>query len=148
MTSSKNPCKAVKLDGSRCQAVVPPQSNYCIFHDPSKAAERREARASGGRANRMKTLGAATPDAKIRDCRDALALISDTINQVRKGEIDPRVANCVGFLANIAMRAFEQGEMEARIERLERLIKSRNPIPDLTLTGSLDATISKAQGLT
>ncbi len=88
--------------------------------------------------NRQKTLEGATPDAKIQNCGDALALISDTINQVRKGDIDPRVANSVGYLATIAMRAFEQNDLETRIAKLESLLKSRDPVPDLTLTGSLE----------
>jgi len=133
----KKPCKALKLDGSQCQAAALPESTCCFFHDPSKAAERWEAQASGGRANRMKTLDAATPDRNIRDCRDALALIAESINEVRTGRIDPRIANSVGYLATIAIRVFEQSDLEARIDKLERLIKSRDaasdPRPDSSL---------------
>jgi hypothetical protein len=136
MRNNKKRCEALKLDGSRCQAAALPQSNTCFFHDPSKAAERRDAHVAGGRMNRIKTLGAETPDAKIQDCRDALGLISDTINQVRKGQIDPRVANSIGYLANIAIRAFERSDFETRVEKLEQLIKSRSSVPDSTLTGA------------
>jgi hypothetical protein len=128
MRSSKKHCEALKLDGSQCQAQALPQSSKCFFHDPSKAAERREAQASGGRTNRKKTIDAETPDAKIQDCRDALALISDTINQVRTGQIDPRVANSIGYLANIAIKVFQQSDFETRIEKLEQLIKSSNAV--------------------
>lgn len=85
--------------------------------------------------NRMKTLDPATPDTEMQNCQDVLALISDTINQVRTGRIDPSVANSIGYLANISIRVFEQSDLEARIEKLERLIKTRDPVPDLTLTG-------------
>jgi hypothetical protein len=131
----KELCKAVKADGSKCRVAAIAQSTYCYFHDPSLAAERREAQAAGGRVTRAKTLDPATPDTKIQNSQEALALISETIHQVRTGEIDPHVANSVGYLANIAMRVFEQRDLETRIATLERLIESRDPVPDLTLTG-------------
>ncbi len=132
----KKACEAVKLDGSRCQAAALPGSDFCFFHDPSKAGERRDAQALGGRQNRMKTLDAAAPDVKVEDCGDVVALISVTINQVRKGVIDPRVANAVGYLANVLIKAFEQDELETRIERLEALFRGRSQVPDLTMTGT------------
>jgi len=136
MKDYKKRCNALKRNGSQCQAAPLPQSTHCFFHDPCKAAERREAQSSGGRMNRMKTLDAETPNAKIQDCRDALALISDTINQVRKGQIDPRVANSIGYLATIAIRSFERNDFETRVEKLEQVINSRSRVPDSTLTGA------------
>ena len=49
-------CSATKQDQSKCQAAAIPGSEFCFFHDPSKAEKRREAQAQGGRQNRMKTL--------------------------------------------------------------------------------------------
>ncbi len=51
---------------------------------------------------RVKTLDPATPNTKLTNSQEALALISETIHQVRTGKIDPHVANAVGYLANIA----------------------------------------------
>ena len=75
------------------------------------------------------------PDVKVEDCGDAIALISETINQVRKGQIDPRVANSVGFLANILIKAVEQNKLETRIEQLEELLKVQTSTIDLTVSG-------------
>jgi hypothetical protein len=107
MKSVRHSCKAQTPEGSQCQAAAIQDSDFCFFHDPSKTAERREARSTGGRQNRMKTLDPATSDMKIKDSRDVIALLSETINQVRKGQIDPRVANSVGYLAGITVRVFE-----------------------------------------
>jgi hypothetical protein len=79
----------------------------------------------------MKTLDGAAPDVQVEDCQDVVALMSETINQVRKGQIDPRVANTVGYLANVVIRAVEQGDLERRIAELEVLVKSRSEAPDL-----------------
>lgn len=83
----------------------------------------------------MKTLAADAPDVKVADCRDVVILISQTINQVRKGQVDPRVANAVGYLANILIKAVEQGELEGRLAEVEALVKARvNASPDLNMT--------------
>jgi hypothetical protein len=145
MKNYKKRCKALKPDGLQCRAAALPQSENCFFHEPSKAAERREAQASGGRTNRIKTLDAGMPDAKIHNCRDALGLISETISQVRRGQIDPRVANSIGYLANIAIELFQESDFETRIEKLERLIKSSNAVSDFTLTRAENGTICEAE---
>lgn len=130
------PCSAMKPDQSKCQAPALPGSEFCFFHDPSKAEKRREAQAQGGRQNRMKTLEDSTPDVKVEDCGDAIALLVQTINQVRKGEIDPRVANSVGFLSNILIKVVEQHKFETRIRQLEILLKVPSQTLDLTVTGT------------
>jgi hypothetical protein len=91
----------------------------------------------------MKTLEATAPDVKVEDCGDAIALLVQTINQVRRGEIDPRVANSVGFLANILIRATEQDKLETRIEQLEALLKLRTSTLELTLSGTYDEQLGK-----
>lgn len=118
-------CKANKSDGSKCEVAALTDSEFCFFHDPSRAADRKAAQSFGGHGNRMKTLDPGVPDVKIQNSADTIALLSETINQVRKGLIDPRVANAVGYLANIAMRAAEQNELEARIRSLEALLANR-----------------------
>jgi hypothetical protein len=128
-------CSATKSDQSKCQAAVIPGSEFCFFHDPSKAEQRREAQSQGGRQNHVKTLEDSAPDVKVEDSGDAIALISETINQVRKGQIDPRVANSVGFLANILIKAVERNKLETRIEQLEALLKVQTPTSDLSITG-------------
>ena len=77
----KPSCQATKPDGSRCQAAALPGSDFCFFHDPAKAVERRAAQSFGGSQNRMKTLAADAPDVKVEDCRDVVKLIGATINQ-------------------------------------------------------------------
>ncbi len=98
------------------------------------SAERRAAQSAGG--SRIKTLAADAPDVKVADCRDVVALISETINQVRKGQVDPRVANAVGYLANVLIKAVEQGELERRLAEVEAAVKGQRPSSDLAMTGT------------
>ena len=70
MKPLKIQCKALKSDDTQCQAAALPGLDFCFFHEPSKAAERREAQVQGGRQNRMKTLEATAPDIRIGDSKD------------------------------------------------------------------------------
>ena len=121
----KKSCAATKGDGTACGASALPGSQFCFFHDPAKAAARRQAQSAGGLANKMATLPADAPDVKVEDGADVVKLLCQTINQVRRGEIDPRVANAVGYLANIILAAAGQRELETRIAELETLVKNR-----------------------
>ena len=118
-------CAATKRDGAGYQAAALPGSPFCFFHDPAKAIARKKAQSAGGRENRMRTLPADAPDVKVQDGADVVRLLSDTINQVRRGEIDPRVANTVGYLSNIVLAATSQRELESRLAELESLLKNR-----------------------
>ena len=73
----------------------------------------------------MRTLDEAVPDVKIENSRDVMMLLSQTINQVLKGIIDPRVANAVGYLANLQIKTFELNELEKRLAKLGAERESR-----------------------
>jgi len=133
--TDKTLCKAKKPDGSDCQSIALPESDFCFFHDPDKAEKRREAQSLGGRHNHMKTLNPDAPDVKIENIQDTVPLLSETINQVRKGEIDPRIANSVGYLANVIIKAVEQSDIEKRLEEIEKAVKTNRPTSEITLTG-------------
>jgi hypothetical protein len=129
-------CNAKTADGKVCNSSALLGSVFCFFHDPTKSAERREAQALGGRQNRTRVLGLTEPQVTLRDCGDVVALVSETINQVRMGVIDPRVANSVGYLANVLIKAFERDELETRIEKLEALFERRREASERTMPGS------------
>ena len=119
-------CTAPKRDGTACQAAALPGSRFCFFHDPAKAAARRKAQSLGGRGNRMVTLPANTPDVKVEEGADVVRLLGQTINQVRRGQIDPRAANTVAYLSNVLLAATARREVESRIAELESLVKGRS----------------------
>jgi len=93
----------------------------------------------------MRTLDTATPDLEIKGCGDVVALLSETINQVRKGLIDPRVANSVGYLANQMVRVLAQDELEDRIDRLEQAIERRGNVPELMMKGLANVKAANSQ---
>ena len=132
MKKTSRTCKAKTKQGDQCSALAIDGSDFCFFHDPEKAEDRHRAQSAGGRNGGLKTLSSTTPDARIEGADDVVSLLSDTINQVRRGDIDPRVANAVGYLANILLKAKELGDLEDRIKALEATTNRRTS-PELEL---------------
>jgi hypothetical protein len=58
----------------------------------------------------------------LRTAGDVAELLGDTINQVRRGEIDLRVSNAIGYLSGILLSAIEKGTFEARLTALEAAV--------------------------
>jgi len=54
---------------------------------------------------------------------DVLELIETTINDVRAGRIDVKIANAVGYLANVSVKVIQQTDLEARLEALESVLE-------------------------
>jgi hypothetical protein len=134
MKTTKRTCQAANKAGTTCRAAALPDSDFCFFHDPEHEMERREAQAAGGRQSRVKTLPEDAPAVKIESCRDVVAILSETVNQVRRGQVDPRVANAVGYLANVLLKAVEQGDVERRLAELEAAVKGQRPSTGLGTT--------------
>lgn len=129
-------CKAKKADGSPCRAKAQSGRDFCFFHDPKKVDEARAAQAKGG-SRQPKSLTELTPwrpevivDGDTLIYRkpattDVVNLLADTIDDVRVGRLDPRVANSVGYLANIIIRALETEALEERLAALEEAVMGR-----------------------
>jgi len=52
-----------------------------------------------------------------------VALLGQTINQVRRGEVEPKVANAIGYLSSAVLSALEVGDLEERLADLETIVK-------------------------
>lgn len=118
----KQHCQALTKSGVQCRAKAQYGSAFCFFHDPERATERHAAKVKGGHSRAMKTLPKGTAAFEVSTANDIVSLLSQTINQVRSGELDPRIANSVGYLAGIVLKAREQGELDERLKLVEEAI--------------------------
>jgi hypothetical protein len=119
-------CRFAKPSRGRCQANAMASSDFCFFHCPTVAVQRREARQMGGRRNKAAVLPPDAPDSPLRCVEDVVVFMADTINRVRRGQLDPRVGNTVGYLSGVLLKALETGNLERRLSDLESVVKSQS----------------------
>ena len=122
-------CRATTKDGKPCRADAQAGSKYCFFHDPDQAAARQEATVKGGRAGKLATLAQVKPwrgqDVAFLhspDTEELVTLLADTIDDVRTGQVDPKIANSVGYLAGIILKARQQQALEERLAAIEEAL--------------------------
>ena len=117
-------CQFRKKNGERCDADPQTGKILCVFHDPARADDGHRARQAGGRTRSRpaRVLSSDTPDHALDSPKDVSNLLAASINQLRRGELDPKVANAVGYLGSILLRAMEQGSTESRLAHLEAIL--------------------------
>lgn len=58
----------------------------------------------------------------IEDCRRFLA---DVANRLNNAEIDPNTASRLAYIINVLKSCIESGDLERRLEELERVMSNR-----------------------
>ena len=119
-------CKQIKSNGKKGKAFAMQGSDYCYSHNPDiSKEEKKEAQRKGGKNNAAIQNDSLDP-IEINSLKDVPGLLIDTINNVRSGEMEIRIANCLGYLSGHLIKAFEQSDLEKRIEDLENKIEKIN----------------------
>jgi len=116
-------CRHRSSDATQCKANAQRDSEFCFFHDPALGKERTAARRAGGIARtRPAVLPTRVPSKELRTAGDVVELLAETINRVRKGELDLRTSNAIGYLSGILLNAIEKSEYEKRLTALEAAV--------------------------
>jgi hypothetical protein len=124
-TDTSRRCQYQRENRTRCKAHAQNESSFCFFHDPALDNQRAAARKAGGIARtRRIVLPAHIRDKSLRNAADVGELLGETINQVRRGEIDLRVSNAIGYLSGILLSAIEKSSLEVRLAALEAVFAS------------------------
>jgi hypothetical protein len=109
-------CTATRRNGSPCAAQALPGKPHCFAHDPSLAAKRQAAYTAGGRG---KSNVSRAHKRLPADLKDVLAQLLTALDEVHRGDLDPRQATAMSSLAGSIARIYEGAELEARISALE-----------------------------
>jgi hypothetical protein len=118
-------CQGVNADGHPCQARRISGSKFRFFHAPEQEQARRAARKAGGLKNKKAVLPRMTPDLQLLSTQDVEKLLAVTINEVRRGEVDSKVANGIGYLSAILVKSLQETEFDSRLTALEAAVKAR-----------------------
>jgi len=121
-------CEYIKPDGQKCEAHAVKDSEFCYFHNPDISdEEKREAQSNGGKTKAL-TIQEPLPAIALTTPDHAVMLIADTINRVRAGTLDIRTANCLGFLSDKLLKAFEVSKLNGRVDIIEQVIQTQRKV--------------------
>lgn len=126
-------CKATRKDGSPCRGEAMAGGDYCAFHAPEKADDFQSGRVKGGETGKRATLAPSSlkpwrGNAGDVDVMQSVApaelvnLLCHTIDDVRTGAIDPKVANSVGYLAGVIVKIQQYEALEERLAAIEEAL--------------------------
>ena len=127
MISTGRRCKATTKSGDPCAAYAGDGSDYCFWHDPAKAEERKAARQRGGQARHGRNVIPPTggEPVEIRQVGDVLPLLERAVNDLLALENSIARARAIGYLAGVAIKTLEVSELAERVAELERVLRKR-----------------------
>src|SRR5438552_749816 len=123
MPEADGTCEKIKCDGQKCRAMAIAGSQYCFFHDPATAKVRKAAQRRGGEANGPAVLPADAADVPLRSGKDVSAFLAETINQVRKGQVSPKIGTTGGYLSSLLIKALEGTDIDEWFARIWQVSK-------------------------
>jgi hypothetical protein len=119
-------CKALRDDGHPCGAPPLRTGTFCLWHDPEHAKEVAEARRLGGlRRRREATLAGAYDFEGLSSIPQIRRLVEVAVVDTLGLENSVARARTLAYLAQTATKLLEVGELEERLERVERAMGPR-----------------------
>lgn len=115
---NKNKCQFILNTGKKCNAFHLKGKKYCFSHDPDNREAKHIAVTKGGLVKDI-VIHKKLKDVQVIKSEDVVKLLITTINEVRCGDLDPRIANTIGYLAGHLLKAFEIADLTMRVEKLE-----------------------------
>jgi len=116
-------CKYTKDNGKQCGAYAMKGSKFCYLHNPAISKKQKKLDQTRGGANRRAlTIAEPLPPMTLETPKDVVLLLVDTINRVRAGELDVKVANCLGVLTGHLIKALEVEKINDKLEAFEQLL--------------------------
>jgi hypothetical protein len=110
-------CSSQRRDGKRCGAnAINGQPNCFLHSSPGKASEMG---AKGGARRKVFDLSKLKRFSPARNPSDLLAVVTESLCDLREGRIDHKTANSIGSLATVAQALMRTSTLEERIAKLE-----------------------------
>jgi len=113
-------CTHNKENWEICKAFAMKGTEFCYLHNPEiPEDEKKEAQSKWWKSGIKQLSSKTCAPIIIKEIWDISELLIDTINQVRGWEMDVKTANCIGFLSNHLMKAYEITNLEHKIEAIK-----------------------------
>ena len=116
-------CGYIKSNKKQCAAHAMAGSKFCFTHNPDTKEQKRAAVIRGGKMSKKNR--SSLPPVILNQSKDVVALLATTINEVRSGSIELRVANCIGYLSGHLIKAIEISDLEERVSKIEEILNKK-----------------------
>ena len=111
-------CQKTKVNGAQCKASALTGKEYCALH--SDTARAAELGSRGGRRRALFDPEQLMPFAAPKTAADVRDLLAQSMVELRRGQLDPRIATSMCSLASEFLKTLEVCTIEQALERLER----------------------------
>jgi hypothetical protein len=91
----------------------------CFWHSPDRAGQRATAQLRGG-ISRQHAVGIRNaPAVRLESVEEVKTVLADVITKVRRGQLEPKAANALGYLLMQGLKAVEMANIDRRLRALE-----------------------------
>ena len=116
-------CKSSNSGGEPCQAPPLRDADFCLAHSPNHVNEVAEARRLGGlRRRRERTVSGAYDLDGVDTLAKVRRLLEIAVLDTLGLENSVARSRTLAYLAQVALKAFEFGEFEERLARIESAV--------------------------
>ena len=117
MQCKKQGCKAYAM---KDPGEDPAAAGFCFWHNPATAERRRKAGKVGGSKSKVHRQSL-----EIETIEDVKRVLVETLTELRGAATENIIGKvrAVGYIANILLVALEKSDLEARVSKLEELLK-------------------------
>ena len=119
-----NRCEHILADGRQCGSWAMEGATKCFSHNEATQEQKAIAVRKGG-ATRQAVIDTPLQQITINTPADIVKLLAQTINEVRDGTLDPRIANTIAYIAGHLIKAYEVSELNGKTEELKSIIAER-----------------------
>lgn len=113
-------CQFIKPNKKQCGGHALTSDKFCFYHNPKvKDEDKHKARSKGGSNNKI-VIGQPLSPMSFKKAHSVVELLEETINLVRAGDMEVKIANCIGFLSGHIIKAIEVSELTQKIHDIER----------------------------
>jgi hypothetical protein len=69
---------------------------------------------------------------RLQNAQDLRRYLASLINRVESGEVEVNLGKSLAYMSSILLRIIEGGDLEGRVEQLERKLESKRKKGDLS----------------
>ncbi len=144
---SRRVCRFTKPDGSPCGVSPLKKKDYCVAHDPSRAAARRRNSKIMAKARRDKRVltDASFMPAQLNGSDDLLTTVHGILQSLFTGKMEPKVATAGFYGINAACRIHKDNQKGDVKAKLTLKFGATGAVP---VSGTIEGPIEKIQELT